>query len=70
VINCVDLKIAGFHDRYLKNDEFYYGLYTELKEAIDEASSEYKRWQENSLKLFNERFSPKIWKENFKNIIN
>ena len=69
VINCVDLKIAGFHDRYLKNDEFYYGLYTELKEAIDEASSEYQRWQENSLELFHEKFSPKKWQENFKNII-
>jgi glycosyltransferase involved in cell wall biosynthesis len=69
VINCVDLKIAGFHDRYLKNDEFYYGLYSELKDAINEANSEYKQWQDNSLKLFNEKFYPKVWIKNFSKII-
>jgi len=69
VINCVDLRIKDFHDRYLKHDEFYYGMYEELKSAISEASSQYKSWQENSLELFNQKFSSKVWLENFKNII-
>ncbi len=69
VINCVDLRIKGFHERYLENDEFYYGLYSELKLAIEESSLNYKEWQENSLKLFNDKFSPEIWKKKFKKII-
>lgn len=70
VINCVDLRIKDFHDRYLKHDEFYYGMYEELKSAISEASSQYKKWQKNSLELFNNKFSPNIWLNNFRNIIN
>jgi len=69
VINCVDLRIKGFHKRYLKNDEFYYGLYDELRSSIEESSINYKKWQENSLKLFNDKFSPEVWKKNFKKII-
>ena len=69
VINCVDLRIKGFHERYLKNEEFYYGLYTELKLSIEEANLNYKTWQENSIKLFNDKFSPTIWQENFKKIL-
>lgn len=69
VINCVDLRIQDFHNRYLKHDEFYYGMYEELKSAISEASSQYKKWQENSLELFGNKFSPNIWLNNFENII-
>lgn len=69
VVNCVDLRIQDFHDRYLKHDEFYYGMYEELKSAIGEANSQYKKWQENSLELFNSKYSPSIWLENFRNII-
>ncbi|MDN5102194.1 glycosyltransferase family 4 protein [Aliarcobacter butzleri] len=70
VVNCVDLRIQDFHDRYLKHDEFYYGMYEELKSAIIEANSQYKKWQKNSLELFNNKFSPNIWLNNFRNIIN
>lgn len=70
IINCVDLRIKDFHDRYLKHDEFYYGMYEELKSAISEASSQYKKWQLNSLELFNSKFAPNIWLNNFRNIIN
>lgn len=69
VVNCVDLRIQDFHDRYLKHDEFYYGMYEELKSAIFEANSDYKKWQENSLELFNSKFSPNVWLKNFENII-
>lgn len=69
IVNCVDLRIKDFHERYLENDEFYYGLYTELKLSIEEASLNYKTWQENSIKLFNSKFSPTIWQKNFKKII-
>lgn len=68
VINCVDFS-RGFHERYLKNTEFYYGLYSELKSAIEESNSQYRTWQENSLKLFNNRFSPEIWQNNLKKIL-
>ncbi|MDY0314364.1 MAG: glycosyltransferase family 4 protein [Arcobacteraceae bacterium] len=69
VVNCVDLRIQDFHDRYLKHDEFYFGLYEELKSAIIEANSQYKKWQKNSLELFNSKFSPNVWLKNFENII-
>lgn len=69
IVNCVDLRIKGFHERYLENDEFYFGLYSELKSAIEESSFKYKVWQENSLKLFNDKFSPAVWQKNFKKII-
>jgi len=69
VINCVDLRIKEFHQRYLRHDEFYFGLYSELKVAIEESVFHYKTWQRNSLTLFNEKFSPAIWKENFQRII-
>ena len=69
VVNCVDLRIKDFHNRYLKHDEFYYGMYEELKSSIVQGRSEYKSWQENSLELFNSKFSPSIWLKNFKNII-
>ena len=69
VVNCVDLRIQDFHDRYLKHNEFYYGMYEELKSAIGEANSEYKKWQKNSLELFESKFSPTIWLNNFENII-
>ena len=64
IVNCVDLRIQDFHDRYLKHDEFYYGMYEELKSAIGEANSEYKKWQKNSLELFDNKFSPKVWENN------
>ena len=44
-------------------------IYSELKMAIEEATINYKQWQENSIKLFEQKFSPKIWLENFKNIL-
>jgi len=69
IINCVDLKITEFNDKYLANGEFYYGLYSEIKGAIEESNLNYKIWQENSLKLFNDKFSPRVWKKNFKKII-
>jgi glycosyltransferase involved in cell wall biosynthesis len=69
VINCVDLRIKGFHQRYLENNEFYFGLYLELREAISEAEGSYKEWQKNSRILFDEKFSPRVWAENFKQII-
>ncbi len=69
VVNCVDLRIKDFHERYLKHDEFYFGLYEELKSAIIEANSQYKKWQKNSLELFNNKFSPSIWLSNMKKIM-
>ena len=69
VVNCVDLRIQDFHDRYLIHDEFYYGMYEELKSAISEASNSYKKWQENSLELFKSQFSPNVWLNNLKKIL-
>jgi glycosyltransferase involved in cell wall biosynthesis len=69
VINCVDLRIKDFHNRYLKHDEFYYGLYSELKDSIMDAIQNHKIWKLNSIEKFNNKFSPKIWQENFRNIL-
>ena len=68
-IVCVEQRAEEFYRKYLQNNEFYYGLYSELKNAIVEATNNYKQWQENSIKLFNQKFAPKIWLENFKKII-
>jgi glycosyltransferase involved in cell wall biosynthesis len=70
IVNCVDLRIQDFHDRYLKHDEFYYGMYEELKSAIFQASNQYRKWQENSLALFENKFSPTVWLENVNRIVN
>ena len=69
IVNVVNLRIKEFYDRYLSYNEFYYGLYKELKEAINESVDNYKLWQENSLELFDKKFSPKVWIKNFTNII-
>lgn len=69
IVNCVDLRIQDFHNKYLKNDEIYHGLYEELKDAITEATIQYQKWQENSLELFKSKFSPDIWLKNFIKII-
>ena len=69
IVNVVDLRIKEFYDRYLEHNEFYYGLYGELKNSINEAVDNYKIWQENSLDLFDRKFSPRVWIENFKKII-
>ena len=61
IVNCVDLRIQNFYNKYLKNDEFYDELYDELKEAINESTNQYHKWQENSLELFRLKFSPEIW---------
>ena len=68
-IVCVEQRAEEFYKKYLQSNEFYYGLYSELKNAIVEATNNYKQWQENSIKLFNQKFAPKIWIENFKKII-
>ncbi len=69
IINCVDLKIKDFRNRYLQSNEFYYGLYTELKSSIRESITSYKTWQEGSINLFNKKFKPEIWLNNLKGVI-
>lgn len=69
IINCVEQKSEVFYGQYLQNNEFYYGLYSEIKQAIEDAIVNYKEWQKNSEKLFDNTFAPHIWRENFKRII-
>lgn len=70
IVNCVDTIIQDFHQRYINHEEFYYGLYSELISAINDAINNYKIWQINSLELFDNKFSPNVWKNNFSKIIN
>lgn len=69
IVNCVDTIIQDFHQRYISHGEFYYGLYSELISAINEATYNYKNWQINSLELFESKFSPSIWTNNIKKIM-
>lgn len=69
IVNCVDERISDFNMRYLSNNEFYYGLYKDLKQSIEESITEYKNWKKNSIYKFDAEFSPNVWKENFKKII-
>lgn len=69
IINCVDERIGYFNARYLSNNEFYFGLYKDLKKSIEESITDYRDWKENSIKQFNTKFSPAVWQENFKKII-
>ncbi|WP_169754227.1 glycosyltransferase family 4 protein [Campylobacter curvus] len=69
IICCVNLRFEDFYDRYMNNNEFYYGLYSEIKDALKIGIREYKSWQKNSIELFENKFSPQIWSKNFKNIL-
>jgi len=69
VIDCTQKRIGEFMRSYRENGEFYYSLYEELKNAISEAGDNYQIWQENSINLYEEKFSEEIWRENFKRII-
>lgn len=68
-IVCVEQRAEDFYKKYLQNNEFYYGLYSELKKSIEDAIIDCQQWQKNSMTLFEQKFSPKIWFKNFKNII-
>lgn len=69
VINCLDYRIGQFKEKYLSSDEFYYSLYKELKDSIENAILNYKDWQKNSINLYENKFSEEKWKENFQGII-
>ena len=69
IVDCTQKRIGEFNKYYRENGEFYYSLYTELKNAIAQAAEDYKIWQKNSIKLYEEKFSEEIWRENFINII-
>jgi glycosyltransferase involved in cell wall biosynthesis len=69
VVNCVDYRIKEFYANYLTNNEFYYGLYEKLKESIQEGIERHQTWQKESINLFNKTFAPKVWQENFVNIL-
>ena len=70
IIDCTQKRIGEFIKSYRNNGEFYYSLYEELKNAIILAKNNYKQWQENSVKFYEERFSQEVWRKNFKRIIN
>jgi len=69
IIDCTQKRIGEFNRNYRKSGEFYYSLHKELKDSIILAKENYKIWQENSIKLYEEKFSEEIWRENFKRII-
>jgi glycosyltransferase involved in cell wall biosynthesis len=70
IIDCTQKRIGEFNKSYRESGEFYYSLYSELKSSIIQASYEYNTWQENSIKLYEEKFSEEIWRENFRRIVN
>lgn len=70
IINTVDSRINDFYNRYLQSNEFYYGLYSEIKSSIEDSIDKYKVWQESSVNLFNKKFTKEIWLNTLKNIIN
>lgn len=69
VIDCTQKRIGEFMNNYRKSGEFYYSLYDGLKSAIILSKENYKIWQENSIKLYEEKFGEEKWRENFKRII-
>lgn len=69
IVNCVDMTISNFRAQYLSHNEFYYGLYENLKYAIANVAENREVMKKNSQQLFNEKFSPESWLKNFSNII-
>lgn len=51
-------------NKYNLNQKFI----SDISWSIESAISDYKTWKDNSGKLFNERFSEKVWEESFLNI--
>ena len=47
---------------------FMMNYMNELKEAINESTNQYHKWQENSLELFRLKFSPNLVK-NFRRLL-
>ena len=70
IVNCTQKRIGEFNKSYRDSKEFYYSLYSELKNSIKQATKEYNTWQENSIELYEEKFSEEIWRENFRRMIN
>ncbi|PTC02959.1 hypothetical protein C9980_20290 [Vibrio mediterranei] len=66
VVNCVELTINEFSERYLENNEFYYGLYSDLRSCFEKIADEKESFKSNSAKLFNDKFSPSCWENRFK----
>ncbi|MFS1909668.1 glycosyltransferase family 4 protein [Vibrio sp. 10N.286.48.B7] len=68
-INCVEHTINDFAEQYLNSDEFYYGLYKDLKLAFEKIGNEKKRMMDNSTELFLNKFSPDCWESRFKEVM-
>lgn len=60
--------IPQFRKRYLAKTEFVEDLCLQLKEGLEKAITNYKRWKQNSAKLYSDRFSEEKWRETFLSI--
>jgi len=69
IVDCTQKRIGEFNKSYRESGEFYYSLYSELKYTLIQAREDYEKWQANSIKLYEEKFSEEIWRENFRRII-
>lgn len=69
VVNCVDIRIQDFTNKYMRYDKFYYNLFEDLRFSIIEGVKYYREWKSNSIKLFDKEFSQNIWLKNFNKIL-
>ena len=69
VVDCVTPERSEFENKHLRAVPLYEELSANVLSAMEEAMTNYKEWQENSVKHFEANFSPDIWERKFKQAI-
>lgn len=67
-INNVKYRGEEFYKKFLRNNNLNETFIEEIKRAIEIGIDNYKIWQEESVKIYEEKFSEEIWFENLKRI--
>lgn len=68
MLSCTDIRISELHNKYLDKYKYDKDFCNSIKNAIIEGSKNKDKWQTASVKLFEQKFSPDIWDQNFKKL--
>jgi len=67
-VDVTKMTIPQFQKKYLAKTEFCRDLYLQIKNALEKATENYKKWKANSRDLYISRFSEEKWQETFQRI--
>lgn len=68
-IDCVSQPRAAFERKYLQPEPLYEQLIEGIRSALSDAIGQKNVWQQQSVALFEERFSPEVWERRLTEII-